>query len=125
MAIVACGCNQLLDLKDVVQTATCTPLSFDAGRYRAKVDANGTGYTWPAARTACQFDGYDLAVFDEGDSNELTNEALAAQVPFWVGVSYNAGWRAIDDCQPDLGWAPSEPNSSTTGDCVAKGALGL
>jgi hypothetical protein len=103
--------------------AACEPLAYDARRYSPLV---GTGVlTWTNARTRCKERGADLAVFDEGDDDELVNQSAGATAPFWVGIAYGGEWSSIDGCPPALGWAPDEPRVTAPAQCVVMTAAGL
>jgi hypothetical protein len=127
--LVLAGCNALLGLDKVELRAdatigVCTPIAHDPHRYLQISDANGL--SWQSARDACRRDGYDIAVLDKGDTDELANETSHAVPPSWLGVSYNGtAWQAIDGCDPELDWAANEPNGEHVGDCLQVIAGGM
>ena len=101
----------------------CAPLPYDARRYTPLVGAGQL--TWTAARTQCKLRGFDLAVLDEGDSDELTYQTAGAALPFWLGVEHTGDWTGVDGCVPSTRWAPGEPVVAATGRCVVMTGMGL
>ena len=130
LSLAICGCNAIFGITEAIPVTddaatgsdTCAPLGFDINRY----EKHGPGNTWQQARDLCIADGFDLAVFDEGDMQEATNEYTGAQTPFWLGTRYVDGdWTSIDGCPPRLDWGPNEPGTMADGDCLALAATGM
>lgn len=101
--------------------ATCDPIRYDANRYWSPTDRLW-GHSWSGelygGREDCARRAMDLAVLNAGDTDELINQSAGAMAPFWLGVSWSDGWKAIDDCAPELSWASGQPATEALGQCV-------
>lgn len=126
MLATLASCNQVYGIADPTPGVggPCDPLPFDPNRYSHAEPAGGA--SWMDARTRCAYAGFDLAVLDDMDSTELAQKLQGGQDPFWLGVSYGTtDWLTLDGCTPALIWAPAEPGSPQTGDCVLQTSGGM
>jgi len=114
------GCDVVFGLTPSETPAfdPCTPPTYDPARYRALHDAGQNPFSWSTARSRCREVGSDLAVLNAGDPVELGNQAVGAETPFWIGVSFSDAWTGIDGCTPALTWAPGQPSIAAPGQCV-------
>jgi hypothetical protein len=128
--LLVAGCNQVLGIGGThlmpdAGIQLCDPLPFDPGRY-FRIDNQGLGFTWTNARAVCATLGFDLAVIDQNDTVEITNELTGGTLPFWLGVDYNgAEWGAIDTCTPVLAWGNGQPTTESIGQCLLQDFGGM
>ncbi len=126
LLVLLVGCNQVFGIRDTVTEdpyALCTPQPFDAGRYYTPTYM---GLSWVESLNICHAYGYELAVIDLADTEEIARELNGATLPFWLGISYDgSGWRAIDQCEPELAWATGQPVNEKVGDCVVQTGDGM
>ena len=129
LVVMLTACNQVFGLEPGSLTnldaGPCAALPYDANRYDLHYGAM-VGDSWQYGREICNGLGKDLAVINEGDSDELVHESCGAPKPFWLGVRYLSGtWVALDGCSPALIWAPSAPTNPVTGDCLLQTSEGM